>query len=63
MPQCLSPISRGRVVSLTVSYVLGLSMVYTLVGLIAGMSGTMFGAVSSNPWLSVLSGEANTQSC
>ncbi len=43
--------SRGRVVLLTFAYVLGLSTVYSTLGLIAGMSGTLFGTISSNPWL------------
>jgi thiol:disulfide interchange protein DsbD len=36
------------------SYVLGLSTVYALLGLIAGLSGSVFGAVSTNPWMSFL---------
>jgi thiol:disulfide interchange protein DsbD len=43
---------RRRVIGLTMAYVLGLSMVYALLGLVAGLSGSVFGAVSSNPWLS-----------
>ena len=42
---------RSRSVLLTFSYVLGLAAVYAAVGLFAGMTGTMFGAVSTNPWL------------
>ena len=45
---------RGRVIALTIAYVLGLSMVYALLGLLAGLSGSVFGAVSSNPWMSFL---------
>lgn len=45
---------RGRVVGLTVSYVLGLAIVYALLGVAAGLSGAVFGGVSSNPWLSFL---------
>jgi len=48
---------RGRVVMLTLSYVIGLALVYSLLGLIAGMTGTLFGTVSANPWL--LFGMAN----
>jgi len=48
---------RGRTVALTLTYVLGLALVYSLLGLIAGMTGTLFGAVSANPWL--LFGMAN----
>ena len=36
---------------LTFSYVLGLALVYAALGLFAGMSGTLFGTVSTNPWL------------
>lgn len=42
--------SRGRTLTLTLSYVLGLALVYALLGLIAGLSGTLFGTVSSSPW-------------
>jgi thiol:disulfide interchange protein DsbD len=42
---------RFRSALLTFSYVLGLAAVYAAVGLFAGMTGTMFGAVSTNPWL------------
>ncbi|MGH7622545.1 MAG: cytochrome c biogenesis protein CcdA, partial [Gemmatimonadaceae bacterium] len=36
---------------LTFTYVLGLALVYAALGLFAGMSGTLFGTVSTNPWL------------
>ena len=36
---------------LTITYVLGLALVYSLLGLFAGMTGTLFGSVSTNPWL------------
>ena len=42
--------SRARPVALTLSYVLGLALVYATLGLIAGLTGTLFGSVSSNPW-------------
>ncbi|MGI8548209.1 MAG: cytochrome c biogenesis protein CcdA [Gemmatimonadaceae bacterium] len=41
---------RWRPLALTLSYVLGLSLVYALLGLLAGLTGTLFGSVSSNPW-------------
>jgi cytochrome c-type biogenesis protein len=41
---------RSRVLGLTLTYVLGLALVYSLLGLFAGLSGTIFGSVSSNPW-------------
>lgn len=42
--------SRGRVLGLTLTYVVGLALVYALLGLLAGMTGTLFGTVASNPW-------------
>ena len=43
--------SRWRPVGLTAAYVIGLALVYSLLGLFAGLTGTMFGSVSTNPWL------------
>ncbi len=43
--------SRSRPVALTLTYVLGLALVYSALGLFAGMTGTLFGTVSTNPWL------------
>jgi cytochrome c-type biogenesis protein len=48
--------SRGRTLLLTLAYVLGLALVYSLLGLIAGLSGTLFGTVSSSPWALFLMG-------
>ena len=42
--------SRRRTLQLTLLYVLGLSLVYATLGLIAGLTGTLFGTISSNPW-------------
>jgi thiol:disulfide interchange protein DsbD len=42
--------SRGRTAVLTFAYVAGLALVYSLLGLLAGVTGTLFGTVSSNPW-------------
>jgi thiol:disulfide interchange protein DsbD len=42
--------SRFRPLVLSLSYVLGLALVYATLGLLAGLTGTLFGAVSSNPW-------------
>jgi len=36
---------------LTITYVLGLALVYSSLGLFAGITGTLFGSVSTNPWL------------
>lgn len=43
--------SRKRAVALTLSYVLGLALVYATLGLIAGLTGSLFGSISTNPWL------------
>jgi thiol:disulfide interchange protein DsbD len=43
--------SRWRTVALTLSYVVGLALVFALLGLVAGLSGTLFGSISTNPWL------------
>ena len=46
-----SDASRSRVVGLTLTYILGLALFYSLLGLLAGLTGTLFGTVSSNPWV------------
>jgi cytochrome c-type biogenesis protein len=38
-------------VLLTLTYVLGLALAYASLGLFAGLTGTLFGSVSTNPWL------------
>jgi thiol:disulfide interchange protein DsbD len=43
--------NKWRPLFLTLSYVVGLAMVYALLGVIAGMTGSIFGSISSNPWL------------
>jgi thiol:disulfide interchange protein DsbD len=43
--------SRWRPLFLSLSYVIGLAMVYAVLGVIAGMTGSIFGSISSNPWL------------
>ena len=45
------PRPRARTVALTLTYVLGLALAYASVGLFAGLTGTLFGSVSTNPWL------------
>jgi cytochrome c-type biogenesis protein len=42
--------SRRRAVLLTLTYVAGLALVYAALGLVAGLTGTLFGTVSSSPW-------------
>ena len=43
--------ARWRPFFLTMCYVVGLAAVYATLGLIAGLTGTLFGAVSTNPWV------------
>jgi thiol:disulfide interchange protein DsbD len=46
-----APTPRWRPLALTTTYAAGLAAVYALLGLFAGLSGTIFGSISSNPWL------------
>ncbi len=42
--------SRSRTIGFTLTYILGLALVYATLGLIAGLTGSLFGAISSNRW-------------
>src|SRR5438067_13334020 len=42
--------SRARVARLTLAYVSGLALFYAILGLIAGLTGSLFGTVSAIPW-------------
>ncbi len=42
---------RRRVVGRTFTYVLGVALFYAIMGLLAGLTGTLFGTVASNPWV------------
>ncbi|UCF39717.1 MAG: sulfite exporter TauE/SafE family protein [Gemmatimonadota bacterium] len=42
--------SRRRTVGLTLTYVSGLALFYAILGLLAGLTGSLFGTVSSSPW-------------
>lgn len=42
---------RTRTIGLTTTYVVGLALVYATLGLLAGLSGSLFGTVASNPWV------------
>ncbi|MDF1502268.1 cytochrome c biogenesis protein CcdA [Roseisolibacter sp. H3M3-2] len=50
------PQPRWRPALLTLAYVLGLASVYAGLGLFAGMTGTLFGSVSTNPYALLLMG-------
>lgn len=41
---------RRRTIGLTLTYATGLALVYASLGLLAGLTGSLFGAVSSNRW-------------
>jgi len=41
---------------LTLMYVFGLSLVYALLGLLAGLTQTLFGTVSASPWAALVTG-------
>lgn len=40
-----------RTVVLTLAYVTGLALFYALLGVVAGLTGSLFGTVASNPWV------------
>lgn len=42
--------TKARTVGLTLTYAVGLAMVYATLGAIAGLTGQLFGTVSANPW-------------
>jgi cytochrome c-type biogenesis protein len=48
--------SRRHTLLMTLLYVSGLALVYALLGLLAGVTGTLFGTVSSSPWAYFLMG-------
>ncbi len=41
---------KSRTVLLTLTYAVGLAMLYAVLGAIAGVSGQLFGTVSASPW-------------
>jgi thiol:disulfide interchange protein DsbD len=48
--------SRGRAAALTLVYVSGVAVFYALLGLVAGLTGSLFGTVSANPWVRLATG-------
>lgn len=42
--------SRARTAGYSLLYALGLALVYASLGLVAGLTGSLFGTISSNPW-------------
>ena len=48
--------SRWRTVRLTLTYVLGLALLYAFLGMLAGLSGSLFGTVASSSWARLVIG-------
>jgi thiol:disulfide interchange protein DsbD len=48
--------SRIRLTALSLTYALGLALLYAAVGVLAGLTGTIFGTVASNPWVRFATG-------
>jgi thiol:disulfide interchange protein DsbD len=42
--------TKLRTLGLTLTYVVGMASLYASLGLLAGLSGTLFGTVSASPW-------------
>jgi cytochrome c-type biogenesis protein len=48
--------TRRRTVGLTITYVCGLALFYALLGMIAGMSGSLFGTIGASFWARLVIG-------
>jgi len=48
--------SRSRTITLSLTYALGLALFYALLGLLAGLSCSLFGTVAANPWVRFATG-------
>ena len=42
--------SKGRTVGLTLTYAVGMAVLYAFLGALAGLTGSLFGSVSASPW-------------
>ena len=47
---------RSRTIGLTMTYAVGLALLYAMLGAIAGLTGQLFGTVSASPWALVAIG-------
>jgi thiol:disulfide interchange protein DsbD len=45
-----------RTLGMTLTYVVGMSLLYATLGLLAGLTGTLFGTVSASPWALLATG-------
>jgi len=48
--------SRRRTVGLTLTYASGLALLYAVLGVVAGLTGSLFGTVGSSPWARIVIG-------
>jgi thiol:disulfide interchange protein DsbD len=51
-----SGVPRRRVVLLTFTYVLGLALLYAFLGMLAGLTGSLFGTIASSWWARLIVG-------
>src|SRR6266480_8056420 len=47
---------RRRTIGLTFTYATGLALFYAVLGLIAGLTGSLFGTIGSSPWARLVIG-------
>src|SRR6266496_685017 len=47
---------RRRTVGLTLTYATGLALFYAVLGLVAGLTGSLFGTIGSSPWARLMIG-------
>lgn len=50
----LSSRSKARGFTLSITYVLGMALIYTILGAFAAITGKLFGQIQSNPWTYVI---------
>ena len=48
--------TRRRTIGLTLTYVSGLALFYAMLGLIAGLTGSLFGTIGASPWARLVIG-------
>lgn len=48
--------TKRRTIALTLTYVVGMALLYAFLGLLAGLTGTLFGTVSASPWARLVIG-------
>ncbi len=48
---CIGEKTRKKAFFLSLFYVFGVSIVYSILGVISALTGTLFGSISNNPWI------------